>query len=188
MLMVLSFMGSTKPMKPTLLVLLFTNSTIPQALTLLVRPSRMGYHTNMSVHEDLIELCTEMHRTGIKLTYESIRERRGGGSRRDISKALREWQRQRVVEATRIALRMPDDIASGADELVHQVWSAVIAQLQEALNDVNIETAVMIHDADQEVEQLHKIICEQMDEIESLRLDIEQMRGSERNAVLKNGI
>lgn len=129
----------------------------------------------MSVHEDLLELCAEMHRTGIKLTYDNIRERRGGGSRRDISKALREWQRQRVEEATRIALKMPDDIASGTDELVHQVWSAVIAQLQEALDDVKVEIVTMAHDADQEADQLHRIILELMDEIDQLKLEIEQI-------------
>jgi len=126
----------------------------------------------MSVHEDLLELCTAMHRAGIKLTYENILERRGGGSRRDISQALREWQRQRVEDATRIALKMPDDIASGADELAHQVWSAVIAQLQEALDDIKVETAVMAHDADQEVEQLHRIISDQLDEIDRLKSEV----------------
>lgn len=130
----------------------------------------------MSVHEDLLELCAEMHRTGIKLTYENIRERRGGGSRRDISKALREWQRQRVEKATRLALRMPDDIASEADELVHQVWSAVLAQLQEAFDDVKVETVVMAYNADQEIEQLHRIILDQMDEIDQLKLEVEQIR------------
>ena len=129
----------------------------------------------MSVHDDLLELCTEMQRAGMKLTYDSVRERRGGGSRRDISKALREWQRRRIDEAAKAALRIPHN-AAGAGGSAAQLWTVFIDQLTEALDDLKVEAAVLVHDADQEVEQLHQIIGGQLDEIDRLKLEIENIK------------
>ena len=48
----------------------------------------------MSVHDDLLALCRDMHTAGESLTYAKLRARRGGGSRRDIAQALRAWQQE----------------------------------------------------------------------------------------------
>jgi hypothetical protein len=46
----------------------------------------------MSVHDELVALCRDMHAAGETLTYASLLARRGGGSRRDIARALRAWK------------------------------------------------------------------------------------------------
>lgn len=46
----------------------------------------------MSVHDELIALCRDMHAAGEHLTYAALLRRRGGGSRRDIARALRAWK------------------------------------------------------------------------------------------------
>lgn len=46
----------------------------------------------MSVHDELITLCRDMNAAGQMLTYETLRARRGGGSRRDIAQAIQVWR------------------------------------------------------------------------------------------------
>lgn len=46
----------------------------------------------MSVHDELLALCQDMHSAGEAPTYASLLARRGGGSRRDIAAALRSWR------------------------------------------------------------------------------------------------
>jgi hypothetical protein len=48
----------------------------------------------MSVHDELVALCRDMHAAGETLTYTALLRRRGGGSRRDIARALRSWRRE----------------------------------------------------------------------------------------------
>ena len=46
----------------------------------------------MSVHDELVALCRDMHAAGERLTYAALLKRRGGGSKRDIARALRAWR------------------------------------------------------------------------------------------------
>jgi len=46
----------------------------------------------MSVHDELLAFCRDMHAAGDPLTYAALLRRRGGGSRRDIARALRAWR------------------------------------------------------------------------------------------------
>jgi len=46
----------------------------------------------MSVHDELLALCRDLHAAGERLTYAALLRRRGGGSRRDIARALRAWK------------------------------------------------------------------------------------------------
>jgi hypothetical protein len=46
----------------------------------------------MSVHDELVALCRDMHAAGERLTYAALLRRRGGGSRRDLARALRTWK------------------------------------------------------------------------------------------------
>lgn len=48
----------------------------------------------MSVHDELLALCRDMYAAGEPLTYAALLRRRGGGSRRDIARALRSWRRE----------------------------------------------------------------------------------------------
>lgn len=48
----------------------------------------------MAVQDKIIALCSEMHAAGEVVSYEAIRSRRGGGSKRDISEALKVWREQ----------------------------------------------------------------------------------------------
>ena len=59
-------------------------------------PFRKRYHLGlpMSVHDELVALCRDMHAAGETLTYAALLRRRGGGSRRDIARALRSWRRE----------------------------------------------------------------------------------------------
>jgi hypothetical protein len=54
------------------------------------------YHLRflMSVHDELVALCRDMHAAGDQLTYAALLKRRGGGSKRDIAAALRSWRRE----------------------------------------------------------------------------------------------
>lgn len=45
----------------------------------------------MSVHDELVALCRDMRAAGERLTYAALLKRRGGGSKRDIARALRAW-------------------------------------------------------------------------------------------------
>ena len=47
----------------------------------------------MTVQDEILALCTKMHAAGEVVTYEAIRSRRGGGSKRDISQALKGWRK-----------------------------------------------------------------------------------------------
>ena len=48
----------------------------------------------MSVHDEFMALCHDMHAAGEPLTYAALHARRGGGSRRDIARALRAWKQE----------------------------------------------------------------------------------------------
>lgn len=48
----------------------------------------------MSVHDELVEMCRQMHAAGDAVTYKALLERRGRGSRRDIARAINAWHEQ----------------------------------------------------------------------------------------------
>lgn len=122
----------------------------------------------MTVHAELMALCAEMHAAGMKLTYEAIRERRGGGSKRDISHALRSWhvQRARLLAAT--APIPPDELNAVGAELVAKLWARVVEEFSQCL----IEMQVDAHHGEEEVAHLHKLLGEQNDEIDRLKAEI----------------
>lgn len=126
----------------------------------------------MSTHDDLLQLCAEMHVAGEKLTYETLRNRRGGGSRRDLSGALRAWHQQRARVMADIALKLPDDLAASGAGFVNALWNSMAGRVAERLQDIRLEADVGAHHADQEIDHLHKMIAEQLTEIERLKLQI----------------
>jgi hypothetical protein len=86
------------------------------------------YHLGfvMSVHDELLALCRDMHAAGEPLTYAALLRRRGGGSRRDIARALRAWR-----------LENPDGprAAPGRPSRVETRLRDIIRRQREAIND-----------------------------------------------------
>lgn len=133
----------------------------------------------MSVHDDLLALCAEMHATGLKLTYEAIRERRGGGSRRDISRALRSWHRQRAQLLAESAFDRPDDVTVAGGVFAENLWSMISERLSERLREVVMEADLVEFHATQEVDHLHALLGEQLNEIDRLKAELSRLeRGS----------
>lgn len=50
----------------------------------------------MSVHDELVEMCRQIHAAGDAVTYKALHERRGRGSRRDIARAIKSWHEQSI--------------------------------------------------------------------------------------------
>lgn len=80
----------------------------------------------MSVHDELLALCRDIHAAGESLTYASLIARRGGGSRRDIARALRAWK-----------LENPDGprAAPGRPSRVETRLRDIIRRQREAIHD-----------------------------------------------------
>lgn len=129
----------------------------------------------MTVHDELLALCHEMHAEGAKLTYDSIRARRGGGSRRDISRALLAWHQQRARDLSGVALEFSEDVERLGAEFVRSLWSAMVQQAAEKLLEVKTEAEITAHYADEEIAHLHAIIGDQLSEIDALKAHIEKL-------------
>lgn len=80
----------------------------------------------MSVHDELLALCRDMHAAGETPTYASLLARRGGGSRRDIARALRAWR-----------LEHPDGpgVAPGRPSRVEARLRDIILRQRETISD-----------------------------------------------------
>ena len=127
----------------------------------------------MAVQDELLALCTELHSSGIKLSYDTILKARGRGSRRDIAAALREWHRRRAQEVALASLAMPDHIPTMGCDLVIQLWSAMEGEFAELRREVALEADLLEHHAQEEIKHLHQIIGDQYEEIQRLKIEIE---------------
>lgn len=130
----------------------------------------------MAAHDEILELCAELHKSGAKLTYDTIREARGRGSRRDISAALREWRHRQTQAITAASLEMPNHVAQMGDDLVKSLWSAMEKEFAQMRLEIRVETDLLAYTANEEIEELHKIISDQVDELEQLRSEIKCLR------------
>lgn len=129
----------------------------------------------MAVQDELLALCTELHSSGIKLSYDTILKARGRGSRRDIAAALQEWHRRRAREAAAAELIMPDHIAATGMELTAALWKAMEHEFAEMRQEVTIEVDLLEHHAKEERGHLHQIIGDQQDEIQRLKNEVERL-------------
>ena len=125
----------------------------------------------MTVHDDLMALCAEMHAAGVKLTYEAIRERRGGGSKRDISYALRSWHVHRARLLAASATDAPVEFKAAGEELLAKLWTVMAEPFSVRL----IEMQINAHHAEEEVAYLHKLLGEQSHEIDRLKAEISHL-------------
>lgn len=130
----------------------------------------------MSVHDEILALCAEMHAQGVKITYEAVRDRRGGGSRRDISRALRSWHSARAQILSDTVFDRPENIATIAngvvDHLVDQMWSAMTDAMTDRIREMKMEADLIEHHADQEIAHFHEIIGDRLREINDLKAKI----------------
>lgn len=129
----------------------------------------------VTVHDELLVLCHEMHAEGAKLTYDSIRARRGGGSRRDISRALLAWHQGRTRDLSDVALELSEDVERLGVEFVRSAWSALAQQAAEKLREVKSEAEITAHYADEEIAHLHGVIGTQLSEIDDLKAHIKKL-------------
>lgn len=135
-----------------------------------------GGTIRMSVHDELLALCDEMHSIGLKLTYEAIRERRGGGSRRDISRALCSWHCQRANVLADSAFDRPDDVTIAGGTFAENLWSMISERLSERLREVVMEANLVEFHATQEIDHLHALLAEQLNEIDQLKAQVRQLK------------
>jgi len=79
------------------------------------------YHSGfmMSVHDELVALCRDMHAAGETLTYAALLRRRGGGSRRDIARALRAWRLENP-KVPRAAARRPSRVEMRLRDIIRR--------------------------------------------------------------------
>jgi hypothetical protein len=130
----------------------------------------------MSVHDEILALCAEMHARGVKITYNAVRDRRGGGSRRDISRALRAWHSARAQILAETAFDRRENIATIANgivgHLVDQMWSAMTDAMADRIRDLKMEADLIEHYADQEIVHFRDIISKQLREIDDLKAKI----------------
>jgi hypothetical protein len=133
----------------------------------------------MSVHDEILALCAEMHAQGVKITYNAVRDRRGGGSRRDISRALRAWHSARAQLLSDTVFDRPENIATIAngvvDHLVDQMWSAMTDAMTDRIREMKIEADLIEHHADQEIAHFRDIISKQLREIDDLKARISRL-------------
>jgi hypothetical protein len=83
----------------------------------------------MSVHDELVALCRDMHATGERLTYAALLRRRGGGSRRDIARALRTWKLENP-EVPRPAPGRPSRVETRLRDIIRRQRGAIHEQAE----------------------------------------------------------
>lgn len=132
------------------------------------------YHL-VTVHDELLALCTQMHAEGAKLTYDAVRTRRGGGSKRDISKALLVWHQKRTRDLSVVALDLSAEVERLGAGFVRSLWSAMAQQAAEKLQEVRTEAEIVTYYADDEIAHLHGIIGYQLNEIDALKMQIKKL-------------
>lgn len=84
----------------------------------------------MSVHDDLLALCRAMHDCGERITYETLRARRGHGSRRDLARALRAW-RQLAPDVPLAAPGRPSQIEMRLRAIIQRQRATIREQAHE---------------------------------------------------------
>lgn len=91
-----------------------------------------GYHQGltMSVHDDLLALCRDIHAAGEPLTYKALIARHGGGSRRDIAKALRAARQENPGDPA-VALDRPSRLEAQLRDIIQHQRETITEQTAE---------------------------------------------------------
>lgn len=131
----------------------------------------------MTVHDELIALCAEMHAAGHRLTYDALRERRGGGSRRDIARALRVWHAQRARLLAETALDLPEDVREEAGAFGARMWVRMADRFADRIRDMQTEADLSAHHAEQEIAHLHTLLSDSLNKIDQLEAELARLNG-----------
>jgi len=131
----------------------------------------------LAVHDELLALCADMHAAGERLTYDALRDRRGGGSRRDIARALRVWHARRARFLAETALDLPDDIREEAGAFGARMWARMAGRFADRIQDMQTEADLSAHHAEQEIAHLHTLLSESLTKIDQLEAKIARMNG-----------
>ncbi len=83
----------------------------------------------MSVHDELLALCRDMHAAGETPTYASLIARRAGGSRRDIARAFRAWRLENP-ELPRAAPGRPSQVETRLWDIIRRQRETINAQAE----------------------------------------------------------
>lgn len=84
----------------------------------------------MSVHDELVEMCREMHAAGDTVTYKALHERRGRGSRRDIARAIKAWHAQ-SIRVPVPSPQQPSMTKARLRDIIHQQGEKIVEQDDE---------------------------------------------------------
>lgn len=131
----------------------------------------------MTVHDEILALCAEMHTAGERLTYNGLLARRGGGSRRDIARALRVWHAQRARLLGETALDLPDDIREEGGAFGARMWVRMADLFADRIRDVQTEVVVSAYHAEQEIAHLHELLSDSLNKIDQLEAKLAHLTG-----------
>ena len=131
----------------------------------------------MSVHDEFLALCAEMHAAGERLTYDALRHRRGGGSKRDIAEALRVWHAQRARLLAETALDLPDDIREEGGAFGARMWARMADRFADRIRDMQTEADLSAHHAKEESAHLHTLLSDSLNKIDQLEAKLARLTG-----------
>jgi gas vesicle protein len=121
-----------------------------------------------------------MHAAGERLTYDALRDRRGGGSKRDIGKALRTWHAQRAQLLAEVALDMPEDVREEGGALAARLWSRITDRISERIRDIRTEVEISTYHAEQEIAHLHELLSDSHETIDQLQSELAYLKPSDK--------
>lgn len=101
----------------------------------------------MSVHDELLTLCREMYAAGELINYAALRTRRGGGSRRDIARALQVWRQQNTDGPA---------AASGRPSQAEVNFRDILERQQATITDQQHEIRILM----EEIRSLERMVRE----------------------------
>lgn len=99
----------------------------------------------MSVYDELVALCRDMHAAGERLTYAALLKRRGGGSKRDIARALRAWKLENP-EVPRPSLGRPSRVETRLRDIIRHQRETIHdqAEMIRILKEETVSLARMV--------------------------------------------
>jgi hypothetical protein len=131
----------------------------------------------LSVHDEFLALCAEMHAAGERLTYDALRDRRGGGSKRDIARALRVWHARRARFLAETALDLPEDVREEGGAFGARMWVRMADRFVDRIRDMQTEADLSAHHAEEEIAHLHTLLSDSLNKIDQLEAKLARLTG-----------
>lgn len=131
----------------------------------------------MAIHDELLALCAEMHAAGERLTYDALRARRGGGSRRDIGRALFGWHAQRADLLAKTALDLPEDIREAGGLFAARMWDRMAKRFAHRIQEMQTDAYLSAYHAEEEIAHLHSLLGDYVLKTERLEAELARLNG-----------